>query len=218
MLLPNQKFDLVLIDPPWKYAKRSNRKTKFGLGASQEDLLSVKELRSLPLGNICKPQALLFMWTTMPMLKDALEIMTGWGFEYKTTAFTWIKVNKLDKKPVFGIGFYTKSNAELCLLGGRGDKSIKPRNNDVSSVVLSPPIEFSHKPEEIYHRIDRLYPDLQKVEFFAKTPHQGPNWTQMKYNNPSKTKYEDNLELARKESQHKFEDMQPEPTIPTEEV
>ena len=211
MLLPNQRFDIILLDPPWKYARRSNRKTKFGLGSSQEDMLSVKEMLSLPVANIAKPEALLFMWTTMPMLHDALTIMEAWGFEYKTTAFTWIKVNKLDRKPTFGIGYYTKSNAELCLLGGRGEHAIKPRNNDVSSVILSPPIEFSHKPEEVYQRIDRMYPDLQKVELFAKTPHKVPNWSQMKYSNPSKTQFEQDQIKAAKESQRKFEKINPDP-------
>lgn len=190
MILPNAKFDILLIDPPWKYAKRSNRRTKFGLGASQRDLLSIDEMKALPVGNVCKPRSLVFMWTTMPMLDDALDIMSTWGFEYKTVGFTWIKVNKIDRKPVFGIGFYTKSNAELCLLGGRGDPSLKPMNNDVSSVILSPPLEFGYKPEETYERIDRMYPDLLKVELFAERGHEGPGWTQLKYENPSKTAYQ----------------------------
>ena len=211
MLLPNRRFDLVLIDPPWKYAKRSNRRTKFGLGASQEDLMSIKEIKALPVANIAKPESILLMWTTMPMLHDALTIMEGWGFEYKTVAFTWVKVNKLDRKPVFGIGFYTKSNAELCLLGGRGGHSIKPRNNDVSSMILSPPIEFSHKPEEVYRRIDRMYPDLRKVELFAKTPHQAPGWTQMRYSNPAKTEFEMNQIKAAKASKKEFEEENPPP-------
>lgn len=194
MYLPNRQFDLILIDPPWKYAKRSNRNTKFGLGASQRDLLTVKELMAYPVSNIAKPECLLFMWTTMPMLHDAIDIMTAWGFEYKTNAFTWVKVNKNDLRPVFGIGFYTKSNAELCLLGARGEKAIKPRNNDVSSVILHPPMEFAHKPVEVMERIDRMYPDLQKVELFAKEKWNGPGWTQMEYRNPAKEEMERRME------------------------
>ncbi len=186
MYLPNRQFDVILIDPPWKYSKRSNKNTKFGLGASQQDLLTTKEMKAYPVANIAKPECLLFMWTTMPMLKEAIEIMEAWGFEYKTNAFSWVKVNKLDKNPVFGIGFYTKSNVELCLLGSRGEKAIKPRNNDVSSVILHPPTEFAHKPTEVMERIDRMYPDLQKVELFAKEKWTGPGWTQLEYKNPSK--------------------------------
>ena len=190
MYLPNQQFDLILIDPPWKYSKRSNKDTKFGLGSSQEDILPVKELKALPVVNLARPECLLLMWTTMPMLKDALEIMEAWGFEYKTNAFSWVKVNKNDLRPVFGIGFYTKSNVELCLLGSRGERAVKPRVNDVSSVILHPPMEFAHKPPEVMRRIDRMYPDLTKIELFAKEKWGGRGWTQMEYENPSKEEME----------------------------
>jgi site-specific DNA-methyltransferase (adenine-specific) len=150
--------------------------------------------------NIAKPQSILLMWTTMPMLEDALRIMTAWGFEYKTNAFTWVKVNKKDLKPTFGIGYYTKSNVELCLLGSKGGKALKPQVNDVSSVILHPPMEFAHKPPEAMERIDRMYPHprFRKVELFSKEKYEGEGWTQMEYKNPSKEAMERNLDIEKK--------------------
>ena len=38
--------------------------------------------------------AALFLWTTDPMLRHALDVIEAWGFTYKTVAFYWVKLNK----------------------------------------------------------------------------------------------------------------------------
>jgi N6-adenosine-specific RNA methylase IME4 len=69
-------------------------------------------------------------------------------------------------KPFFGIGYYTKSNCEICLLGTKG--KVKPIRNTVSSVVISPREEHSKKPEIIRNKIIELCGDLPRIELFAR--------------------------------------------------
>jgi len=56
-------------------------------------------------------------------MQEALDVIKAWGFEYKTVGFTWVKTNPKNNKPFFGVGWYTKSNAEVCLIGGKTYKA-----------------------------------------------------------------------------------------------
>lgn len=89
--------------------------------------MNVKEIEDMSktIQNIAEENCLLFIWATFPNLKEALKVIDAWKFKYKTLGFSWIKTNKINKKPFFGIGFYTKSNCEVCLLAIKG----KPREN-----------------------------------------------------------------------------------------
>jgi N6-adenosine-specific RNA methylase IME4 len=161
-------YQVIYADPPWKYNNRANHKTRFRGGASGHyALMTMDAIKALPVASIAAPDAVLFMWVTFPYLKEQLEVFEAWGFSYKTVAFTWIKLNPQNYWPFFGVGHYTKSNAELCLFGTRG-KVLKPAVNDVSSVILAPRREHSRKPDEARAGIERLYPTASRVELFAR--------------------------------------------------
>ena len=90
----------------------------------------------------------------------------------KLWVFSWIKLNPKNLQPFFGVGFYTKSNCEVCLLGIKG--RMKPISNKISSAVLSPRREHSRKPDEIRDRIVELFGDLPRIELFARE--KVPGW------------------------------------------
>lgn len=117
------------------------------------------------------------MWATMPMLPEALKVMKAWGFKYKTVGFTWMKQNRRAdglfayNKDIFtGMGYWTRSNAELCLLGTRGHPQRKLAS--VRQAILSPIREHSRKPAEAYDRIEQLL-DGPYIELFARTRRRG---------------------------------------------
>lgn len=165
---PNKKYDIIYADPPWKYNSRANHKTRFRGGASGHyHLMSMQEIKDLPVKEIASDDAVLFLWTTFPYLKEQLEVFESWGFKYKTLGFSWIKLNPKNKDPFFGVGYYTKSNCECCLLGTRG-KVLKPAVNTISSVILAERQEHSKKPDQVRYKIDQMYPDKKKIELFAR--------------------------------------------------
>lgn len=166
------KYNIILADPPWLYNARNNPSTKFGSGMHIYKGLSTKELCDLPVSDIATENCALFLWVTYPRLPDGLEVMKAWGFDYKTCAFTWVKTNKNNDKPFFGVGYYTKSNAEICLLGIKG--KMKPVSNSVSQVVISPREEHSKKPAIVRDRIVELFGDVPRIELFARQA--GANW------------------------------------------
>lgn len=118
-------------------------------------------------GGVAADDCMLFLWVTFPNLQEGLDVIKAWGFKYKTLGFSWIKTNKKNGKPFFGIGYYTKSNCEVCLIGVKG-KPIKV-SNSISSVVIEPRAEHSKKPDSVREKIVALCGDIPRLEMFART-------------------------------------------------
>ena len=130
-------------------------------------------LCALPVSKIAAEDSALFVWATFPQLPEALQLIRAWGFTYKTIAFTWIKQNKKSDSLFWGMGYYTRANAELCLLATRG-KTLKRISKSVHSVVLSKIREHSKKPDEVRERIVALFGNIPRIELFARQ--QTPGW------------------------------------------
>jgi len=166
---PNKKYNVIYADPPWKYNPRTNLKTRFSGGAGGHySLMSIDEIGALPLQSISDKNCALFLWATFPYLDVQIKLFEHWGFKYKTVGFVWVKTNKLNGLPFFGVGYYTKSNAECCLLGIKG--KMQPVTNRVSSIIISPRHEHSKKPAQARLRIVQLLGDLPRIELFARPP------------------------------------------------
>ena len=102
----------------------------------------------------------------MPKLNECFDLISSWGFEYKTCAFTWIKTNKKSDSLFWGMGRWTRANPEVCLLAAKGTP--KRLSASVHSVVMSPIREHSRKPDEVRDRIVELVGDLPRIELFAR--------------------------------------------------
>lgn len=117
----------------------------------------------------------LFMWATFPTVPDALRVMEAWGFAYKTAAFVWIKKYKSGGN-FYGMGAYTRANAEVCLLGVTPGFKAKEmvKSHSVHQVIESPIQAHSVKPDETRHRIVELLGDVPRIELFARQ--RVPGW------------------------------------------
>ena len=73
-----------------------------------------------PVAELAAKDGALFLWATFPRLNEAFRVMEAWGFRYKTLAFLWLKQNRKADSWFYGMGFWTRSNAEVCLLATRG--------------------------------------------------------------------------------------------------
>jgi len=162
------KYSIILSDCPWHYNARNNPKnTKFGKGASGHyQTMHTGDICNIAVNEITADNCALFLWATMPRLPDALRVMNAWGFTYKTVGFTWMKINKGNREPFFGIGYYTKSCAEICLLGIKG--KMKPVSNYVSQMIVEPRRGHSQKPLCTRERIVQLFGDLPRLELFSR--------------------------------------------------
>ena len=126
---------------------------------------------ALPVAELAAKDSALFMWATFPQLPEALRLIRAWGFTYKSVAFVWLKKNKKADSWFYGLGFWTRANAEICILATKGH----PKRVDagVRQVILSHIEEHSKKPDEARKRIVRLMGDLPRVELFARQSPEG---------------------------------------------
>jgi N6-adenosine-specific RNA methylase IME4 len=160
-------YDLIYADPPWHYAARKTG-THFGGGVTDKyPTMTVPAIAALPVESIARPDSVLMIWTTMPYLMQTQQVIDGWGFRYITCGFTWIKTNPVAGTVFAGVGNYTKSNAELCLIAKRGS-GLKRASRSVQQVIMAPRREHSRKPDEAYDRIEQLFGVQDRVELFAR--------------------------------------------------
>lgn len=166
-------YDLIYADPPWHYATRRTG-TAFGGGVTDKyPTMTVAEICELPVKHIARDNSVLMIWTTMPYLMQTQQVIEAWGFRYVTCGFTWIKTNPKSHTVFAGVGNYTKSNAELCLIAKRG-AGLKRASKSVHQVIMTPRREHSRKPDEAYDRIEQLFGPQDRVELFAR--HRRPGW------------------------------------------
>lgn len=173
--LPNKKYQIIYADPPWDYGgkmqfDKSSIKDQ-NIGWKRDIFISAanfkyptiktKDLKNIPIQQICADDCLLFMWVTNPHLAQGIELATSWGFEYRTVAFIWDKMNH-------NPGQYTMSNCELCLVFKRG-RIPQPRGaRNIQQLVKAPRGEHSVKPKEIRDNITKMFPSQLKIELFAR--------------------------------------------------
>ncbi len=170
LLFPNKKYKIIYADPPWDYYSAWYRKGSdsagiWGLAQNHYKTMKLEDVKKLPIQKISADNCFLFLWATFPQLKEALEVIGAWGFEYKTVAFTWVKKNN-DGSNFTGMGWYTRANAEICLLAKKG----KPKviNHAVRQIVETQRRRHSAKPEEVRERIIQLCGKLPRIELFAR--------------------------------------------------
>jgi N6-adenosine-specific RNA methylase IME4 len=163
---PEGVYNVVYADCPWEYSNTGVH------GAAQKhyDTMPTEELCELPKeqGIRFVDDAVLFMWATNPLLEDALQVISAWGFEYKTN-IAWVKTEL--KKP--GSGFYVRGRHELLLICTRGSFTPVIVAPPIGSVLTAPVGEHSRKPVEAYEIIERLYPNTNKLELFARAIREG---------------------------------------------
>ena len=162
--LPEKKYAVIYADPPWTYDNMKDRNPK--MGGITYPTMSLQEIKEIPVKAIAEKDCALFMWATMPKLREAFEVIDAWGFRYITCAFTWVKQNPKGEGIYSGLGHWTNGNAELCLFGKIGAPKRQAKN--VKQVIISPRARHSEKPAEVRERIVNLIGDVPRIELFAR--------------------------------------------------
>lgn len=166
----DKKYNIIYADPPWKYKDERIHPKIGGVAAKHYTTMPIEDIKALGtvIKDISADDCILFLWVTFPKLEEAIETIKSWGFTYKTLGFSWIKTNPKDGQPFFGIGYYTRSNCEVCLLATKGKARKLVISNKESSCIISEIEEHSKKPNEARERIDELVGQVPKIELFAR--------------------------------------------------
>ena len=159
--LPEKKYSIIYADSPWSYRRGGKRNVE-----RHYQTMTPEEICALPVEHIAAEDCALFLWATFPNLELAVKTIEQWGFTYKTAAFVWVKTNKRQETLFWGMGNYTRANAEVCLLGIKGNP--KKISRSVHSVIMAKIGRHSEKPAEARKRIVELFGDVPRIELFAR--------------------------------------------------
>ena len=164
---PAEQYGVIYADPPWSYQQKGH-----GAACKHYQTMTPEEIKALPVANLAQENSVLFLWATFPNLPQALDVIEAWGFTYKTLAFCWVKQNKRQGGLFWGLGSYTRQNAEVCLLAVKGRPKVI--SHSVHSVIQTPIERHSKKPDEARHRIEQLMGEQKRLELFARQT--APGW------------------------------------------
>ena len=128
--------------------------------------MGIDELCALPVETLADRDCLLFLWATFPQqpLQDLQNMK--YVFPFKPVAFVWLKLNRKSPTWFYGLGYWTRGNAEICLLAKRGQP--KRHSKSVHQFIISPVEEHSKKPDITREKIIALAGDLPRAELFAR--------------------------------------------------
>lgn len=157
-----KKYQVILADPPWKY----QQKTLQGAAEHHYSTMCIEDICRLPVCDMADRDCVLFLWATFPQLPEALRVIKEWGFTFKTVAFVWLKQNKKTASWFFGLGFWTRGNAEICLLATKGHP--KRQSAKVHQFIVAPIEQHSKKPDIAREKIVELMGDVPRIELFAR--------------------------------------------------
>ena len=168
-----QQFKAIYVDPPWTFKVYSG-KGKSRSAENHYDTMDQEAIKGLGvhIARLAAKDCALFLWCVMPQIPEALKVIEAWGFTYKTAGFIWAKLNKSGEGYFTGMGYWTRANAELCILATRGAPT--RLNADVPQLIVAPVGEHSRKPDETRGRIERLVAGPY-LELFARQRVDG--WT-----------------------------------------
>lgn len=163
-----EPYQIIYADPPWRYDQKGLQ----GAAEKHYSTMSLEDICKLPVGSISAKDSILFLWATFPQLPAALRVISAWGFKYKTVAFLWLKKNRKADSWFFGLGFWTRGNAEVCLLATRGHP--KRQSSKIHQFIISPIEAHSKKPDIVRDKIVELAGDVPRIELFARQT--TPGW------------------------------------------
>lgn len=162
-LRPFGGFGLIMADPPWRFDAWSEA----GEGKNATAHYGCEPLdwiKALPMDALAAENCLLWLWGTNPMLPQAIEVMSAWGFEFKTAGH-WSKKTKHGKQ-AFGTGYILRCAGEPFLIGTRG--KVSPAARNVRSVIEAPIGRHSEKPDATFAACEALVPDMPRIEVFSR--------------------------------------------------
>lgn len=191
-LRPAGGFGLIMADPPWSYEMRSDK----GYAKAPEAhyrTMPLAEIAALPVEALAAPDCLLWLWAVNPKLPEALEVVSAWGFTFKT-AGTWVK-RTARGRDAFGTGYILRSASEPFLIATRGkpkttratrsmiptyDQGRQPVSDGgdwpIGTITIEALArEHSRKPDEAFRAAEQLMPEARRLELFSRQRREG--WT-----------------------------------------
>lgn len=94
-------------------SERTEKDVAPARGRQPYGVMSLDDIKALPVEQVCARDCLLFMWTVSHLQAAAIDVAAAWGFKPVSVAFVWDKGR-------MGMGYWTRQEVEICHLFKRG--------------------------------------------------------------------------------------------------
>ena len=170
--LQGRQFATVLADPPWRFTNKTGKVAPEHRRLARYATLSLDDIVALPVVQVTREKAHLYLWCPNALLPEGLAVMKAWGFTYKSN-IVWHKVRKDGGPDGRGVGFYFRNVTELILFGvkGKSARTLAPGRRQVNYLATRKR-EHSRKPDEQYEIIEACSPG-PFLELFARGTRKG---------------------------------------------
>jgi N6-adenosine-specific RNA methylase IME4 len=162
----NKSYGAILADPPWRFQNRTGKMAPEHKRLARYTTLSVQEIKEIPVWLVAGENCHIYLWVPNALIKEGLQVMESWGFEYKTNLI-WHKVRKDGEPDGRGVGFYFRNTTEMILFGTRGKMRTLAQGRRQVNIIKSMKREHSKKPDELYKIIEECSPGPY-LELFAR--------------------------------------------------
>jgi N6-adenosine-specific RNA methylase IME4 len=168
-----RRFSTILADPPWQFQNRTGKVAPEHRRLSRYGTMTLDDIAELPVGEIVRDPAHLYLWVPNALLPHGLTVLSAWGFTYKSV-IVWHKVRKDGGSDGRGVGFYFRNVTETILFGVRGKnaRTLAAGRRQVN-LLATRKREHSRKPDEQYPIIEACSPG-PFIELFARGAR--PGW------------------------------------------
>ena len=158
---PNKKYQIIYADPPWRYEKQNTwDKKKIFATEHFYPTMTIEEIKKMEVP--AEKDSWLILWGTAKLLPEAIDVLNAWNFNYRICGI-WNKKN--------GLGYFFRVYHEIILIGKRGN----PPNPIYSekSIFEESRTKYSKKPDCVRNWIEKAFPNLTKIELFARQKTEG---------------------------------------------
>ena len=162
----NRSYGAILADPPWQFTNRTGKMAPEHRRLKRYVTLTLQTVKALPVATVAAEHSHLYLWVPNALLREGLEVMQAWGFQYKTNII-WHKIRKDGAPDGRGVGFYFRNTTEMVLFGVRGRLRTLPPGRTQVNVIKTRKREHSRKPDELYDLIEACSPG-PFLELFAR--------------------------------------------------
>jgi N6-adenosine-specific RNA methylase IME4 len=154
-----KRYQLIVADPPWPIAKVKQRSRPMSNAPMDYPMMSMDEIKALPVHKIADESCILFLWTIDKYLQQTPDILAAWGFNYHLT-MAWDKTNGMSM-----YGFNRRT--EFCLVGLKGKHEAYPVRKTIRTSFTAKSEYHSAKPDIFYEMLDVL-PFNPRLLLFAR--------------------------------------------------
>jgi len=151
--LKRNSYSVLYADPAWSF-KSYSRKDISKMPDAHYDCMSLDDIKNLPVRDLAAQDSVCVVWCTAPMIKQGLETLEAWGFEFKTMG-AWAKQSSTGKAWGFGTGYIYRSAMEPWILGTKGKP--KSLSKSIRNLIVAPIREHSRKPDQMIEMIEAQF-------------------------------------------------------------